>query len=102
MAQDPTGSCVVSAPGWSGALPDQCKSSHIGWHTTEGNIFMKVRSVIGKTVIAAVAVGALSGVGAGLASAGPGDITTGDDGLTTIDLGTGNDPILGNTTVDWP
>lgn len=63
---------------------------------------MRVRKMIGGAVLAAAAVGALTGVGAGLASAGPNDgyvdVTIGDDGLHTVDLGVeGQEVIVGGT-----
>ncbi|MDY6809335.1 MAG: hypothetical protein SW127_09980 [Actinomycetota bacterium] len=61
---------------------------------------MRVRTVIGSTVVAAAAIGALSGIGAGLASAGPGDVTHHDNGYVewdSIDLGTGSDAVLTDT-----
>ncbi len=64
---------------------------------------MQFRKAVGSAVLAAAAVGALSGVGAGLASANPVEFDHGDDGLVTYDFGVdGQDVIMGNSHVTWP
>lgn len=47
-----------------------------------------------KAGLVVVGIGAIAGMGAGIAQAAPGDVTHGSDGYSTIDLGTGYDPIL--------